>query len=199
MEDTGEIVCDATPVVSVPNNRAKMPMTQALFEEALTRMACDVRSLKSVCEDADMPSRWQVVRWIEASDVEEEERAERRAQYAHARALLVDGWVEETLEIADDARNDWMTRKRRDGSEDEVLDDEHVRRSDIRIKTRQWLAERLESRKYGSSSQVRHADADGGKLPSPDAKPPSIQFVVVDAPPRDRLADMRDVTPERGS
>ena len=42
----------------------------------------------------------------------------------------------EIIEIADDVTNDFMKRKRADGSEETVLDSEHVQRSRIRIDAR---------------------------------------------------------------
>ena len=39
------------------------------------------------------------------------------------------------LEIADDARNDWMERQRQDGSTEIKFDKENVQRSRLRIDT----------------------------------------------------------------
>ena len=38
-----------------------------------------------------------------------------RDQYARARDIQADHFAEEILEIADDGRNDWMQRERKDG------------------------------------------------------------------------------------
>lgn len=69
---------------------------------------------------------------------------------ARARELGEDALAEETLEIADDGSNDWMERRREDGSTDEVLNHEHVQRSKLRIETRLKLLAVWNPRKFGS-------------------------------------------------
>lgn len=166
--------------------------------EFCRRMAEDTRSTRSVSRDDDMPERTRFLRWLEDSFDEEGEKVEdhsdARTIYAHAQRLLVHGWIEETIEIADDATNDFMVHKNKKGEEVYGLDDEHVRRSDIRIKTRQWIAERMLPKFYGNATTLKHADADGENLP---AAPAAVQIVVVAAEPREarQLAPMRNVTP----
>ena len=65
-------------------------------------------------------------------------------EYARAKEEGIDALVEDTLEIADDGTNDYMTTER-----GQQLDSEHVQRSKIRIETRRWLAERMAPKKYG--------------------------------------------------
>ncbi len=46
---------------------------------------------------------------------------------------------DQILEIADDGRNDWTLRRKRDGKTETVLDPEHIGRSRLRIIARRWL------------------------------------------------------------
>ena len=43
-----------------------------------------------------------------------------------------------------------------DGSTSEVLDSEHVQRSTLRIRTRQWMLGRMSPTKYGDKLDVSH-------------------------------------------
>lgn len=73
---------------------------------------------------------------------------------ARARELGFDEIAEETLEIADDARNDWVKRQRQDGSVDEVIDTEHVQRSKLRIETRLKLLAKWDPKRYGDKTLI---------------------------------------------
>lgn len=77
-----------------------------------------------------------------------------RAQYAQARESLAECWAEESMEIADDGTNDWVERRRRDGSTETVLDREHVERSKLRVGQRNWMLARLLPRQYGDRAAV---------------------------------------------
>jgi hypothetical protein len=59
-------------------------------------------------------------------------------QYARAFELRNEHWPEEMVKIADDSRNDWMTRTYGD-TEVDVPNPEVTKRSQIRIETRKWL------------------------------------------------------------
>jgi hypothetical protein len=61
------------------------------------------------------------------------------------------------LEIADDSRNDWMEVETNAGRIARVFDQEHARRSEIRIRTRMWLMSKFAPRRFG---QRPHPDAD---------------------------------------
>jgi hypothetical protein len=65
-------------------------------------------------------------------------RASFTAQYARAREIQADGMVDEMLDIADDARNDWMEKRG-----ELVPDNEAIHRSRLRIDARRWVAGKL--------------------------------------------------------
>lgn len=91
-------------------------------------------------------------RWVS------EDRDGLRNRYIEARECYFDALAEQCLEIADDGTNDYVERKRKDGSTYVALDSEHVQRSALRISTRKWLIEvgRPASTNYGKKAE----DAD---------------------------------------
>lgn len=114
----------------------KFAWTPYIEDELFKRLA-DGESLKDICADDWLPSR-ETVRKRLIDDVDFQGR------YARAREAQADAIFEEILEIADDARNDWM---KKDG--DYVLDTEHVQRSKLRIEARKWMAGKLRPKVYG--------------------------------------------------
>ena len=115
-------------------------------------------SLKRICEDADMPSQPTVYAWL----LKHEEFLKK---YARAREMQSETGVDEILEIADDGTNDWMERKNADGA---VIgwqeNGEALRRSQLRIDARKWMAGKLRPKVYGDKLTNEHTGADGAAL-----------------------------------
>lgn len=123
-------------------------MTTVVVDEFLFRMTHGM-SLNKICAMEDMPSTTTIMRWI----AENEEFAK---QYAAARTALADYLADETLDIADDARNDYMLKFNRDGSDYEVFNPEHVARSKLRIEQRKWYVSVLNPHKYNPKVDLNH-------------------------------------------
>ena len=72
-----------------------------------------------------MPGKTTVFRWLNAFP-------DFRNQYARAREVQADTLFDHILDIADNARNDWMERR---GEDDAgwVANGENIRRSQVRI------------------------------------------------------------------
>lgn len=106
----------------------------------------DGESLRSICRDDTMPAKSTVMAWLADDD-----HAAFRTKYALAREIQADGFVDEMVEISDDGSNDWMEKKNAAG---EVIgwqeNGEALRRSALRVSTRQWIAEKLKPKKYGA-------------------------------------------------
>jgi len=87
------------------------------------------------------------------------------AAIARAREAGEYALAEECLEIADDARNDWMQRN---GGEDEapgyMLNGEHVQRSKLRIETRLKLLAKFNPKRWGDKVAHELTGADGGAI-----------------------------------
>jgi hypothetical protein len=83
-------------------------------------------------------------------------------QYARAREHQMQLRADELLEIADDASNDWIDVEMESGRVVRMLDHEHVKRSEVRIRTRMWLMQRYAPKVFGH--RLTMTDADGGSL-----------------------------------
>lgn len=110
--------------------------------DTICERLADGMSLRKICLDETMPDKATVCRWLALHDAF-------RDQYAYAREAQADGLVDETLDIADDGTNDYLTKKNSDGSEYQAFDAEHVQRSKLRVDTRKWMASKLAPKKYG--------------------------------------------------
>ena len=111
--------------------------------EAICQRIAEGESLRSVCRGDDMPDKSTVLRWLDDNE-------EFRDQYARAREAQADHYADEIIEIADDGSNDFMERKRKDGSLETVVDAENIQRSRLRVDARKWLMARMAPKKYGS-------------------------------------------------
>lgn len=128
--------------------------SQELADRLCERLA-DGESLRSICEEDEMPNKATVFRWLakfpDFSD-----------QYARARETQADSLFDEILAIADDGRNDWM--KRHGDDERWVENGEALRRSQLRVDARKWMAGKLRPKKYGEKITQEHTGEDGGPL-----------------------------------
>jgi hypothetical protein len=72
-----------------------------------------------------------------------------------AREEQADYFAEEILEIADDATNDWMERRDREGNNIGWQENgEAMQRSRLRVDARKWLMSKMAPKKYGEKSTV---------------------------------------------
>lgn len=132
------------------------------YSEELANIICgrlaEGESLRSVCGDENMPGLRTVFDWLA------DDRYEAfRIKYARAREAQADALFDEMIDIADDGRNDWMEKKNADGKNIGWTENgEALRRSDLRIKTRQWMASKLQPKKYGEKLAL--TDGEGGPL-----------------------------------
>lgn len=128
---------------------------QSDYNEEIATAICEKlaegKSLRSICEGEDFPSKTTVLRWLEAHEPF-------RAQYARAREAQADTLFDECIDIADDGHNDFMLRKHGE-TESWAENGEAIQRSKLRIDARKWMAGKLQPKKYGE--KVMHAGADG--------------------------------------
>ncbi|MBX4874705.1 terminase small subunit protein [Rhizobium bangladeshense] len=126
--------------------------SQALAEKICARIA-DRESLRSICRDEDMPAKSTVLSWLA-----DEDKAAFRARYALAREIMADSFVDEMVEIADNSSDDWIEKKNASGETTGWQENgEAIRRSQLRIATRQWVAEKLRPKKYGAKVEAGEA------------------------------------------
>jgi hypothetical protein len=108
---------------------------------SICRRISEGESLRQIIQDDGMPASSTVFKWLSEDQAFSE-------QYARARELQADAIFDDILAIADDGHNDWMKRNH---GEDEswVENGEAMRRSQLRIDARKWMAGKLQPKKYG--------------------------------------------------
>jgi hypothetical protein len=132
----------------------KSTFTQDIADTICERIA-DGESLRSICADEAMPSTSTVCKWLAAEPSFSE-------QYARARELQADALFDEILEIADDGTNDWMERKNADDQSIGWRENgEALRRSQLRVDARKWMAGKLQAKKYGDKLDLNHSGTIG--------------------------------------
>jgi hypothetical protein len=95
------------------------------------------RSLRSICEDEDMPNARTVHRWLATHE-------EFRQHYARAKEECADYYSEEIVEIVD-------------GADD-------PQRARVRMDARKWYASKLAPKKYGDKVVSEVTGKDGGPI-----------------------------------
>lgn len=96
------------------------------------------------------------------------EKNDFQEQYATAKEDSADFHADEMIDIADTEPD--------------------VARARVRIDTRKWIASKLKAKKYGDSTQVKHADADGNKLSFSDILK-TINGSTADLPRTDEMPE----------
>lgn len=128
-----------------------------LADEICERMSGG-ESLRTICNADEMPNRATVFRWL----AKHEEFATIYARACEVRAEVL---ADEILDIADDGSNDWIERKNADGENIGYRENgEAIRRSQLRVASRQWVAEKMLPKKYGAKVQAMHTGKDGERL-----------------------------------
>jgi hypothetical protein len=106
-------------------------------------------SLRQILETEGMPASSTVFKWLS-------DDASFSEQYARAREAQADAVFDDILSIADDGRNDWMQRNY--GEETRWVENgEAIRRSQLRIDARKWMAGKLKPKKYGERLDLHHS------------------------------------------
>ena len=129
--------------------------TQELAETICNRIASG-ESVRSISRDETMPNGDTIYQWVlKRNDFSE--------QYARARNTQAELMFDELLEIADDGTNDWEER-RFGGQTVEVVNNEAVQRSKLRVETRKWYLSKVLPKKFGDKLDLT---TQGDKLPTP--------------------------------
>ena len=121
--------------------------TDELFATILRRIV-DGQSLRGVCREDGMPAMSTVMRWVAGS-------SDLQKGYSIAVEARTDALFDEILEIADDAREDWVAKTGPTGEPlGFVFDANSVRRAALRIEARKWTVARMAPKKYGDKLDV---------------------------------------------
>lgn len=122
--------------------------TTEIVEEILARISIG-ETLRQICRDEKMPSYGAVYDWLEKD-------ANLASRFARAREKGEEAIAQECLDIADNAKNDWMESVGMDGTEAYKLNGEHIQRSKLRIETRLKLLAKWNPKKWGEKVDLNH-------------------------------------------
>jgi hypothetical protein len=103
----------------------------------------DGRTLADVCRDPGMPARATVQLWVN------QDREGFNERYKTARDSGYHAMAEQMIDIADDARGDWVVLHKPDGTTETLINPQHIHRCKLRINTRRWLLSKVLPRHYG--------------------------------------------------
>jgi len=138
-------------------SKGKAPqVTVQLVNKVCDEIAQGV-TLTEICARPGMPAIHQFYKAVNRS-------SSLRSRLACAREDAAERLADELKAIADEGHNDYMERTRPNGQKVEVLNDEHVRRSDLRIRTRQWLLSKMMPDRWGDRVQTQLTGAGGGPV-----------------------------------
>jgi hypothetical protein len=103
-----------------------MPDTSYTLEivTEICRRVANGETLRQVCRDPGMPPESTFREWVMA------DRDGLAAKYAHSRALLLDVWADEVVDVADDQNLDPQARR-------------------VMVDARKWLLSKLRPQRYG--------------------------------------------------
>jgi hypothetical protein len=122
--------------------------------DAICERLMDGASLKTICNDPEMPARSTVYAWLNKNRAFNE-------QYERARRVQFDTWADETKDIADTPEEGIVTTDC-DG-EITTKTADMVEHRKLRVHARQWLLGRLDAR-FKDKNQTEHTGVDGAPL-----------------------------------
>ncbi|USE78848.1 hypothetical protein NDR89_19620 [Cupriavidus gilardii] len=116
-------------------------------------------SVRKICEDADMPDRRLINRWIAADEC-------LRKQYLDACRARTYFYGEEIVDIADTCRTGIKTvvKETANGTFTETTEIDLVERARLQIDTRKWVMARMNRVDFGEKVTQEHVGKDGGPI-----------------------------------
>jgi len=117
--------------------------SQQIFDEICVRIA-EGESLRKICKDEKMPSLVAVWKWLNNSE-------ELVKQYTRAREEQAETLVDEMIDIADYKRDDTYL----DENGNEIINQEVIARSRLRVEARKWVASKLKPKKFGDYTKIQ--------------------------------------------
>lgn len=131
--------------------------TKEVADEICQRIAAG-ESLRTICADEHLPAKSTFLMWLGQAEPPEG----LLDQYARARDIQIDGFVDEIPDIADDGSNDWMAQRDKEGQLTGWRENgESIKRSSLRVDTRFKLAAIHAPKKYGLTTKHTGADGEG--------------------------------------
>lgn len=116
------------------------------------------KSMRSACQEKGMVAPKTIFAWLR-------KYPEFNKQYDVATKERTEAMAEELLDIADDARNDFMADNYQEGKTPGYqLNGENIQRSRLRVDTRKFLMAKMKPKKYGEKLDLT---TNGKDLPTP--------------------------------
>jgi hypothetical protein len=106
------------------------------------------QSLRSICQDDNMPSIRAVMKWL--SDGKHPEFVQ---QYARAKEAQAETLAEEILTIADTPQIGVTIKTKPDG-ETETTEGDMIQHRRLQVDARKWLASKMAPKKYGDRLEL---------------------------------------------
>lgn len=122
--------------------------TDELADKICEKISTSSIGMEHICKDIGI-GYTTVTAWISKAGHPFQEK------YARAKLAQMSFLADEIVEIADDARNDYMTRQMGDGIEVEVPNMELINRSRLRVDTRKWLMSKIAPKVYGEALKLQ--------------------------------------------
>jgi hypothetical protein len=133
---------------------------------------CKGQPLTKICKDPKVPSIPTVFTWL--NPLHPNHKPEFLKSYREAREVQGEVYAEQSVEIADDGRNDTYTRLNpRTKKVEKVVDYDHIQRSKLRVDTRLKMASHLTPTKFGENKKLQLTGKDDTPL-----IPQAINLVV---------------------
>lgn len=151
----GKSELTSTALVEIERPARRKPGRPSIYSEAIATEICNRimvgESLKAICRDAHIPDITTILNWLLRPAPNEFV-----LRYKKAREMQAESFVDEIVDIADDAHGDHEIRIKPDGTYYVHVNAEGVNRARLRIQTRQWAAGRLAPAKYGDKIETTH-------------------------------------------
>lgn len=122
--------------------------SQELADEMCSQLS-EGKSLRKVCEAADMPAKSTVFSWLRTN-------TEFLDQYTRAKEEAADSLIDEIIELSDEASTVIKG--------DDKSDSARVQAKHLQIEARKWLASKLKPKRYGDKLDVT---SDGRRIEAP--------------------------------
>lgn len=145
-----EIKAAAVTIIPPKRKRGRPSRYTPALGKAICKMLASGMTLIDVCRRDAMPHE-SVVRWWAAQP-----EHPFSTMYVRARQIGYLHMGDELLDIADNAKNDWMERADDDGRTMMVLNREAIARSQLRIETRKWVLAKALPKIFGEKVAMEH-------------------------------------------
>lgn len=156
--------------------------THSCIAEILDRVRHG-ETITKICKDPHMPNYKTFWLWVTKDP-------ELREQYHIAKQDQMDFFAEQILDIADDSATDIIESYDKNGRKVPIVNYENIKRSELRIRARQWLMERVRRERYNEKLFVAKQETETQNQTGPVKA--TIEIVLPD-----NGRQVLDVTPQQ--